>query len=62
MNEENSTGKINKLAFWPAVIALVAFVIAGIVNTQAVGNAMTKILSVIANSLERILIFYHWYF
>lgn len=49
MNEENSTGKINKLAFWPAVIALVAFVIAGIVNTQAVGNAMTKILSVIAN-------------
>lgn len=49
MNEENSTGKINKLAFWPAVIALVVFVIAGIVNTQAVGNAMTKILSVIAN-------------
>lgn len=49
MNEENSTGKINKLAFWPAVIALVVFVIVGIVNTQAVGNAMTKILSVIAN-------------
>ena len=49
MNEENSIGKINKLAFWPAVIALVVFVIAGIVNTQAVGNAMTKILSVIAN-------------
>ena len=46
MNEENSIGKINKLAFWPAVIALVVFVIAGIVNTQAVGNAMTKILRI----------------
>lgn len=49
MNEEKCTGKINKLAFWPAVIALIAFIVAGIVDCQRVGNEMSKILNIIAN-------------
>ena len=49
MNEEKCTGKINKLAFWPAVIALIAFIVAGIVDCQGVGNVMSKILNAIAD-------------
>ena len=49
MNEEKCTGKMNKLAFWPAVIALIAFVVAGIVDCQGVGNVMSKILNAIAD-------------
>ena len=49
MEEKMKTGKVNKLAFWPAIIALVAFIIAGIINAPAVGSLMTKVLYVIAN-------------
>lgn len=49
MDRDNGKGKMNKAAFWPAIIALTAFVLCGIVNSQALGNVMSKILDVIAN-------------
>lgn len=49
MGRDNGKGKMNKAAFWPAIIALAAFVLCGIVNSQALGNVMSKILDVIAN-------------
>ena len=48
-NEREDIGKINKLAFWPAVIALVAFIGVGIVKTEALGKFMTKALYFIAD-------------
>ena len=48
-NEREDMGKINKLAFWPAVIALVAFIGVGIVKTEALGKFMTKALYFIAD-------------
>jgi choline-glycine betaine transporter len=37
-------GKINKLAFWPAIIILTSFILAGIIWTEEVGALMTKLL------------------
>ncbi len=49
MGKENGKGKINKAAFWPAIIALTAFVVCGIVNSQALGACMSSLLDIIAN-------------
>lgn len=49
MNNEKGGGRLNKLAFYPAVIALSAFVILGIIDPNAVGNVMAGILKFIAN-------------
>ena len=49
MEEKMKTGKVNKLAFWPAIIALIAFIIAGMINAPAIGNLMKKVLYVIPN-------------
>ena len=48
-NEKENVGKINKLAFWPAVIILMLFIGAGIVKTEVVGNFMTRTLYFIAD-------------
>ncbi len=45
----NEKGKMNKLAFWPPVIILLLFIIAGIVKTEAVGAVMTKLLYAMAD-------------
>ncbi len=49
MGKENGKGKINKAAFWPAIIALTAFVVCGIVNSQALGACMSSLLDIIAD-------------
>lgn len=36
--------KINKWAFWPAIVILIAFILAGIIWTDQVGAVMTKLL------------------
>ncbi|EFV02848.1 BCCT family transporter [Pseudoramibacter alactolyticus ATCC 23263] len=41
--------KINKIAFWPAIIILLCFIAAGIVWTEQVGAIMTKLLYGMAN-------------
>ena len=40
-NKDN-IGKINKVAFWPAVIALLLFIGIGIVKTEVVGNFISS--------------------
>lgn len=47
-NKDN-IGKINKVAFWPAVIALLLFIGIGIVKTEVVGSFMTRALYIIAD-------------
>lgn len=47
MEKENR--KINKLAFWPAIIILICFIIAGIFQREAVGHMMTKLLYAMAD-------------
>lgn len=47
-NKDN-IGKINKAAFWPAVIALLLFIGIGIVKTEVVGSFMTRALYIIAD-------------
>ncbi|MCI9590303.1 MAG: choline transporter [Lachnospiraceae bacterium] len=44
--DHNSTDdrKINKLAFWPAIVILILFILAGIIWTEEVGVMMTKLL------------------
>ncbi len=49
MNREKNKREINKAAFWPAIIALTAFVVYGAVNSQALGAIMSKVLEVIAD-------------
>lgn len=41
--------KMNHLAFWPAIIILFAFVVAGIFWTEQVGSIMTKLLYAMAD-------------
>lgn len=41
---EKNNRKVNKLAFWPAIIILFLFVIAGIFWREQVGNVMTRLL------------------
>lgn len=41
--------KINKIAFWPAIIILLCFIAAGIIWTEQVGAIMTKLLYGMAN-------------
>lgn len=44
--DHNSTDdrKINKLAFWPAIVILILFILAGVIWTEEVGAVMTKLL------------------
>lgn len=50
MSKNNDNiGKINKVAFWPAVIALLLFIGIGIVKTEVVGSFMTRALYIIAD-------------
>ena len=43
-NKTTDNLKINKWAFWPAIVILVAFILAGIIWTEQVGALMTKLL------------------
>ena len=43
-NKQKDTNKMNRLAFWPAIIILLLFVVTGIVKTKEVGTVMTKLL------------------
>ncbi|MDO5409631.1 MAG: BCCT family transporter [Lachnospiraceae bacterium] len=45
----NKKGKMNKLAFWPPVIILLVFIIAGILWTEQVGAVMTSLLYAMAD-------------
>ncbi|HIX66778.1 MAG TPA: BCCT family transporter [Candidatus Anaerostipes excrementavium] len=41
--------KINKWAFWPAIVILIGFILAGIIWTEQVGAIMTKLLYAMAD-------------
>lgn len=43
-NKTTDNLKINKWAFWPAIVIIVAFILAGIIWTEQVGALMTKLL------------------
>ena len=45
MDQKSKDGKkINKLAFWPAIVILISFIFAGVIWTEEVGAVMTKYL------------------
>ena len=48
-NKTNDNRKINKWAFWPAIIILLAFILAGVLWTEQVGAVMTKLLYAMAD-------------
>ena len=48
-NKKTDKQKINKLAFWPAIIILIGFILAGIFWTKEVGAVMTKLLYAMAD-------------
>ena len=49
MEKKKSSKKINKLAFWPAIVILVCFILAGIIWTEEVGTVMTNLLYAMAD-------------
>ena len=44
MNNTLEDRRMNKVAFWPAIIILALFIVAGALWTEPVGNFMTKLL------------------
>lgn len=59
MSKNNDNiGKINKVAFWPAVIALLLFIGIELIKTEVVGSFMTRALYIIAIILGPTSIFY----
>ncbi len=48
-NQTTEKKKLNKLAFWPAIIILLAFIISGIIWREEVGAAMTAMLYAMAD-------------
>ena len=51
MNNTLEDRRMNKVAFWPAIIILALFILAGALWTEPVGNFMTKLLYGMADYL-----------
>lgn len=49
MDQNRKMVKINKLAFWPAIVILISFIFAGVIWTEEVGAVMTKLLYAMAD-------------
>ena len=43
-NKTTDNRKINKWAFWPAIVILIIFILSGVIWTEEVGAVMTKLL------------------
>ena len=43
-NKTTDNRKINKWAFWPAIVILITFILSGVIWTEEVGAVMTKLL------------------
>ncbi len=48
-NKTKDSRKINKWAFWPAIVILLTFILAGVLWTEQVGAVMTKLLYAMAD-------------